>query len=262
SMGVPGSIPGHDTFDSFSEQESRSLKELYGPEAGDEPSWMQECHSPTAANEISRAIYQQCKKFRLFSMSDSSMDEEKEIELVHEKEVERVIERPQPATAAPHSIHKKVKKFVQTGNFPQNSGIFCRVNDALLHTSIPIPQGLQIAFTDLRLTQDFCRTITTSSSTSSSLTLFNGEMDHYIRPVEWLVIPNKSHPACVVVFSPFEVNELFNEIRSSGNVRLYVFAARNTVSMRPFDTLDSFIIPRQQTDPILPPSLIRIQNIS
>ncbi|PVF94400.1 hypothetical protein CPB86DRAFT_713347, partial [Serendipita vermifera] len=255
-----GHISHQKLAEQLCEQESRTLEGLYGPDVDMEPSWMLDYHSPTASNEISRAIYQRCSSFRIFSVANSSMDEEKEVELVHEKEVERVVERPQAAKAAQHSIHKKVRQFVKTGLFPPNSGAFRRIDQALLHTSIPIPRGLQIAFTDLRLTEDFCRTIVTSSISSSSASL-NGKMGNYIRPVEWLVIPKGSHPTYVVVFSPFEVNELFDEIKASSEVCLYVFAARTTLSMRPLDMLDSFTLPSHPGGPILPPNCIHQINI-
>jgi hypothetical protein len=241
------------------EQESRNLKELYGPDLGSEVSWIREYHSPTASNEISRTIYERCTTFQVFSISDAKIDEEKEVELVHEKEVERVIERPQPATAVQHYLRTPVKDFVDSGVFRLSSGVFHKIDSALLHTSIPIPLGLQDALPNLYVTEDFCRTVKVPSSSASSSNL-KGAMDDFMRPVEWLVVPRDPLPAYGVIFSPFEVNELFNQIKYSGKVRLHAFAAHTTLSMRPFDTFDSFTLP-SQTNSVLPLSLRHQINI-
>jgi hypothetical protein len=243
------------------EKESRTLRELYGPSSGSELSWIHEYHSPKAPSEISQAIYQRCSAFRIFSISDANIDEEKEVELVHEKEVERVLERPQPAKAVPHAINKQVIAFVNTGSIPSNSRVFHKIDSALLHTSIPIPKGLQSAFPNLFATEDFCRTIEVSPLPSSSSSLLKGVMDDFLRPVEWLVIPNTLHPSYAVAFSPFEVNGLFEEITASLSTRLYPFAARTTLSMRSFDAFDSFTLPSQTTKSFIPPRIIRQINI-
>ncbi|PVF94403.1 hypothetical protein CPB86DRAFT_876435 [Serendipita vermifera] len=253
-----GGISHQKLAEQLCEQESRTLEELYGPDVGHDHSWMREYHSPKASNEVSRAIYQRCNEFFVFSMSYSRMDEEKEVELVHEKEVERVVERPQPVTAAEHYLHLPVKKFVDSGVLPSNSGRFHKIGSAFLHTSIPIPRGLQDAFSNLFVTEDFSRTVETPSYLSFSS--LEGTMDDFIRPVEWLVVPNTSHPSFAVAFSPFEVNELFNEIKSSGKVRLHIFAAHTTLSMRPFDTFDSFTLPSQTIKPTFPTRLVHQIN--
>jgi hypothetical protein len=243
------------------EQESRTLKELYGPDVGNEHAWIDEYHRPDASNDISRAIYQRCGSFRSFSMSDSNVNEEKEVELIHEKEVERVVERPPTATAARHYLHKPVEKFVNSGEIPPSSGFFHKIGSALLHTSIPIPMGLQDAFANLFVTQDFCRTVETPPLSLSFTLSSNGMMDNFMRPVEWLVVPNISQPSYVVAFSPFEVNELFTQIKNLGKVRLHPFAAHTTLSMRAFDTFNSFALPSLMIDSFLPPSLIHQINM-
>jgi hypothetical protein len=242
------------------EQESRTLKELYGPDLGNELEWISKYHSPNAFNEISQAVYQRCSTFQMFSMSDANINEEKEIELVHEKEVERVVERPQPTTAAQHCLHKAVRQFVDSGLIRISSKVFHKTDSALLHTSIPIPLGLQDALPNLYMTEDFCRTIEVSPSPQTRVH-FKGVMDDFIRPVEWIVVPNIPHPSYGVLFSPFEVNELFTRIKHLGRVRLHLFAPHISLTMRPFDTFGSFTLPSQTSYSTLPPNLIRQINI-
>ncbi|PVF94396.1 hypothetical protein CPB86DRAFT_800493 [Serendipita vermifera] len=124
------------------EQESRTLRELYGPDAANEHAWMRNYHSPNADSEISRAIFDRCKDLELSPMTDANLNEEKEVELEHEKEIERVVEWPEPVKAAKHQLERDIKLFIATGTIPNQSTVFLKVDRALLHTSAPIPQGL------------------------------------------------------------------------------------------------------------------------
>ncbi|PVF94398.1 hypothetical protein CPB86DRAFT_818033 [Serendipita vermifera] len=237
------------------EQESRSLAELYGPGANNEHSWIWQYHSPNSNSEVSREIYQRCREFDTFSLGDANLYEEKEVELVHEKETERVVERTQAATPAPHQLHKDLIQFVSTGWIPLNSQVFRTVDRALQRTSLRTPRGLQEAMGDILVTEDFCRTIQVSPYSSTA-----GAMDNFLRPVEWILIPSTSH-AFVVALSPFEANELFNHIKASRNVQLYVFSPRNNLSMETFEDFDSFILPSQTEPPTLPPHLVHQINL-
>jgi hypothetical protein len=236
------------------ETESRSLEKLYGPVTEDGHSWVREYHSPDAASEISRAIYQLCNDFRSFSLTSASMNEEIELELVHERELERVIERPPPAAPAAHRIHPDLTAFIRSGELPQNSDAFHHITRALQNTSIPIPSGLCHVLNDLFVTLDFCRTIQPLSPVRNS-------MDDFIRPVEWIIVPNVPEPSFAVALSSFEANALFNNIKSEQRVRLYLFSHRKSSHMRTFEDFDHFILPSQVPAPIFPRGLAHQINI-
>jgi hypothetical protein len=240
---------------SLCEQESRTLAELYGPEANSEHAWIWEYHSPNSASDVSRAIYQRCREFDAFSLGDANLYEEKEIELVHEKEVERVVERPQTAAAAAHQLHKDLIQFVSTGWVPLNSQVFRSLDRALQRTSLRMPRGFQEAMGDLLVTDDFCRTIQVSSRSSTA-----GAMDSFLRPVEWILIPTTTH-SFVVALSPFEANGLFKHIKASRNVRLHVFSPRNNLSMDSFEGFDSFILPSRPETPSFPRHIVHQINL-
>lgn len=122
-------------------------------------------------------------------MSNTGLDEEKEIELVHEKEIGRTVEQRQPATVAQHYLHPDLK-FVSSGDISHIFSALRGVGSALAHTSVPLPLGFQDAFPNILLTEDFFRTIELPSPPlSSSLSLLEGAMDDYIRPLEWLLVP-------------------------------------------------------------------------
>jgi hypothetical protein len=241
--------------ESLREQESRTLRELYGPDATNEHAWIREYHSPNAHNSTSRAIFDRCREFEVFSMADANLNEEKEVELVHEKEVERAVERPKPATAAKHYLERDVKTFITTGTLPNQSKFFLKVDRALLHTSTPIPPGLPDVFRNLLVTEDFYRTIHLPSFPS------RGSMDDFIRPIDWLVVPAVPSPPYAVALSPFEVNELLPIIKKSKVVRLYLFAPRNNLSMRTFEEFDTFTLPSQAPSPPLSRTLVHQINM-
>jgi hypothetical protein len=237
------------------ETESRSLENLYGPATDDEYSWIREYHCPNAVSEISQAIYQLCSDFRSFSLTSASLNEEMEIELIHERELERVIERPPPAAPAAHSIHPDLNAFIRSGQLPQNSHLFHRTTRALRNTSIPIPNGLPYVLNRLLVTLDFCHTIHFSSPVHSS------SMDDFIRPVEWIVVPNVPEPSFAVVLSPFEANHFFKIIKNLRSVQLHLFSPRKSLHMRTFEDFDRFILPSHVSAPVFPRRLAHQVNI-
>jgi hypothetical protein len=251
---IDGKISHQQLANRLCDQESRTLRQLYGPDAQAEYSWIQEYHSPNAPNEISQCIYNRCKDFREFSLADANLNEEQEIELIHEREVERVVEQPAIVEAAGHHLHEDVIQFVATGSIPKQSKVFLKVDRALLHTSVPIPHGTTDVFENILVTEDFYRTIQLPASP------FNGCMDNFIRPVDWLVTPNVPNPSHVVAMSPFEVNELFEAIKSSQVVRLHPFIPRHNLSMRSFEDFNDFTLPNQ-TFPSLPPYIVHQVNL-
>ncbi|PVF94235.1 hypothetical protein CPB86DRAFT_53491 [Serendipita vermifera] len=237
------------------ETESRSLEKLYGPLTDNDHAWIREFHAPNAVSEISRAIFQLCNDFRGFSLIDARLNEEMEIELVHERELERVVKRPPPATAAEHIIHPQVESFIRSGEFPSQSQGIRHITHALQYTSIPVPRGLRDVFNRLFVTADFCSTIQLSSP------VYNGSMDDFMRPVEWLVVPNTPNPSFAVAVSSFEANLFFKIINNRQRVRMYLFSPRQSLSMRSFERFDHFILPSQVPAPAFPRHLTHQINI-
>jgi hypothetical protein len=163
----------------FYETESRTLEELYdigGPE--NTVRWALRLHSRDAPNPISQAIANKCDSIERFSLNDSSTQEEKEVELVHEQEVERKIQRPPAALPTQHNIHPHVRNFVEIGALPLGSTAIQPVAQTLQHISLPFPKGFKNAFSNLYATFDFSKTIQIHQSETK------GEMNAYLRPVE------------------------------------------------------------------------------
>lgn len=88
----------------------------------------------------------------------------------------------------------------------------------------------------LLATRDFITTTATHSERS--------RLTEYLRPLNWIVSATQEDGTLLLVaMSPYEVNILLPEIRSSKAVRLHIYAPRVTLSMEPIDHLTFYCIP-------------------
>ena len=222
------------------EKESYSLKELYG---------MSE--SVATGNEGSQLkiwIQDRCKEFDLGSTHDARMREEQEREVSQEKVKEREIERPPPAVPLEHILHEDVQTLVSTGSIPINvKGILpaCRY---LLKTTLGLLDNA--AFPHIFVTEDFARTIETSSIS---------HIDDFLRPVQW-VLSSRKQPQ-LILLSPFEANAFVDQIRESRSVTLHIYAPRTSRHMRSFEDLRSFMVPYRDPAPVIPANIISELNL-
>jgi hypothetical protein len=210
----------------FFESESRTLSELYDAKSQDPI--IGAMSGPS--NPISREIIERCKDFAPISTSGAGIQEEQEIELVQQKEAEREVERPPPATPAKHRLHKDVESFITTGEFDSTSTAFCSAAMSLSKTSLVPPKGTDDTFENLLVTKDFADTILKRTIVKDKK--HDELQNEFLRSVEW-VVSNHSHtPSVFVILSPFEVNELLPVIRETSAVTLHVYAARSSGTMR------------------------------
>jgi hypothetical protein len=222
----------------FCQQESRSLAQLYGVEERKlARTQAEQKRMNLAQNPTLDAIDRHCELFEPFSSDEARAQEQQEVELVHEQEVEREVERPPAATPATHSVHPHVEYFATTGLLIPNSPAFRTVQRSFEHTSLVFPTGGTSAFGNLIVTNDFYHTIqrTRTGSTSS--------IDDFLRPVEWVVTGQGQQGLFLVLFSPYEVNELFPVFRTSTKAKLHLFAPRTKWGMRSLEDLRLFNLP-------------------
>ncbi|KAG8800479.1 hypothetical protein FRC16_002799 [Serendipita sp. 398] len=230
-------------LDTFGENEARPLKELYRVKSKSRAGRSLLSGLRSSDNDITSSIKERCKNFETFSIHEASVHEEMEVELVHEKEVEREVERLPSAQPDKHVLRRDVVEFVQSGQFPPNSSAFRNARVALTCTSLNLPSGFDEVFRNLYFTEDFCRTVTLPLLKSTA-------MDNFLRPVEWLVTPSvlpSSGPLPLVALSPFEANELLPLFRRTTVTRLHIFHARSNLSSRSLESLCSFSLPNSST---------------
>lgn len=197
-------------------------------------------------HEIGRLIVERCEKFGSFPIYDTTILEEMEVELMHEKEMEREVEVIPSSKPAMHAIHPDVLRFIDTGFLPVWTSGLLHISEAFANLSLRIPAGIDQVFSNMRVTQDFCNTVILQGP---------GNRDHFLRPVEWVVTNAGPVTTSVVAFSPYEVNELLPQLRTSKAVRLHIFAPRGNLFMQPFGDLDRFVLPSNPLTTPLPRAL-------
>ena len=205
--------------------EAKRLEDLYG------------LHSTSKSTLLTASeIYRRCAELGVLSLRDVSMDEEQEREVINETEAERQVERPPKVLPANHSLHQDVTTFVKTGVISTYTTAFCPAFKTLDATSAAANEAhLWSPF--VLATTDFQQTVMSS-----------GKLDEYLRPVQWVVSGKRDHNDVLVILSPWEVNHLIPDIRSSNNVHLHLYTSRITKSMKQCDDLALYSIPAVPTE--------------
>jgi hypothetical protein len=101
--------------DYFCEVEARTLEELYDPTSQSNDKWLR---GVNLASSTAILIAKRCQEFDSFSMRDAAIHEEMEIELIHEKEVEREVQRLFSAKPLKYSVHLDWPKAEQVFGLP------------------------------------------------------------------------------------------------------------------------------------------------
>ncbi|KAG8829361.1 hypothetical protein FRC17_006701 [Serendipita sp. 399] len=239
----------------FCEQEGRTLASLYADFGHSGVPWM---HTPDRnfqkagdRKQLLQKIKKRCEEFGGISSQVALISEEKEIELVHEKEQEREVQRAPSAAAVEHELHQDLIKWVKKGGpLPLNTAML-PAQEAFKGTNLDRPpRGFGDLFSSLFVTRDFCRVIQPK---------YSEPMTRFMRPVEWIITSNRASLGFMVLISPFEANALMPLFRRTVDLRLHPFAPRNTISMRSLEDLTWFTVcsapmneplPRQMVVPL------------
>ncbi|KAI6138903.1 hypothetical protein BKA82DRAFT_4459887 [Pisolithus tinctorius] len=219
--------------------DAKTLEELYAPSSS----------TPQSTLSIP-AIEQRCKELGVSSSSNLNMNEEQEREIVHEIERETQVERPPPATPAVHLVSADVRSFVRSGTITPNSTAFVLMFNSFCEATAPT-QEEEVWSRHLFATSDYCTVVRGRQV----------DVGEYLRPVNWVLSSQSNGHPTLVILSPFEVDELLPEIRSSGSVCLHVYTPRTQARMRPCDDLRLYTIPPACPDWIAPASLVDQVNL-
>lgn len=116
--------------------------------------------SDSVAAKVTR-IHEQCAEFRHLDVSNSKLQEEQERELSPEIQQERQIERPRKAEPQTHSLHKDVRRFVDTGEIIESSDAYMPEFAAFMDMRLGLkyPVVSEIGDCSGLVTKDFVRTI-------------------------------------------------------------------------------------------------------
>lgn len=208
-------------------QESRSLEQLYGLSSNEDDTFTRK------ARQIP-ALRKHLDLLGVKSLGDPSMDEEQEREVSHEVETERQVQRPPKLDPVTHVLHKSIRFFANMGCFPGGtpSGI------VPLLSSLEGLEGGRSSPSVFAST-DFMTTVRGAS--------IKGGLHDYLRPVHWILSSHAKDHTILVVLSPFEANELLPTVMRSSIVRLHIYNARVTESMRSMSNLEYHYIPAVPT---------------
>lgn len=172
--------------------------------------------------------------FAAAGQAETTLHEQEEKELAPENEEERQMERPAPVSARIPYLDPEVADFVKTGCASLVSGCFRPAFQALQHTKLkhhdltPWTQH-----NNLLVTRDFVETVKATDAE---------DHDWYVKAVKWVACSCFDGQRKLVVFSPFEANELLPHIRASTKTSLGIYAARTSMSARSLEDLDFCMI--------------------
>ena len=230
---------------SWLQPENKSLADLYAPRH----------HSnATCSVELDIPIRQRCKSLGVSSLPDTRLDEEQEREVSREIERERETVRPPWANPASHSLHPDVMEFVKTGHLQPHSEAFRPIFTTLANSSAATGES-RVWSPYILATADFCNTIIEDGS-------FQGRVDEYLRPVQWIISGKHDGNDVLVILSPFEADKLMPYyIRHSEHVHLHMYTPRTTERMKSSDDLKWYSIPAVPADWTPPWALIDQLNV-
>jgi hypothetical protein len=197
------------------ENDMQSLRSMYLQES-------EEFFSPFrlySADKVVSKLLEVGQAIGLDNLRFSSVNEEQEKELSHEVEQEIQVERPREVSPTKHRLQKVVRSFVRNGNISdlgdtnafipafqalQGSSTGCRISDSLFHTG-------------LFVTRDFATTVELKSTDKT---------DDYLRPVNFILSLKETISDALVIISPWEANELMDDIHDSTFVSLHLYAPK------------------------------------
>ncbi|KAI6118443.1 hypothetical protein F5141DRAFT_999967 [Pisolithus sp. B1] len=220
--------------------DAKTLEELYAP-----------CNPKERPLLSIPAIDQRCQELDVSPSTDFNMNEEHEREIIHEIERETQVTRPPPATPAVHRMSAVVRNFVRTGEVTPGPTAPIPMFDSF-RDATPFAQEKTVWSRLILATLDYCTVVQAGAGPN---------VGEYFRPVNWILSSQLAGKTILVILSPFEVNELLPEIRSSEFVCLHIYTPRTQARMRPCDDLHLYTIPSAPSYPISPASLMDQINL-
>jgi len=221
----------------FLEEEAQSIEHRYKPTFNEGNAMLETMQISSEADLV--AIAERCKEFDNLQFTSTALIEEQERELAPEIEQEKQVERPAPAQAAAHTLHKDVEKLWQRGTITKRTAAFRPAFETLCNTSAAADfDGTQLGGDHaLLVTQDFARTVDKHGP--------NFLLDSYLRNVQWIISLHVNNIVThLVIISPYEANQLRHKDPHS-SCTMHLFKARWNVSYASLDSLDFHTIPRR-----------------
>ncbi|KAF2765282.1 hypothetical protein EJ03DRAFT_377931 [Teratosphaeria nubilosa] len=231
----------------FLEDEAQTLDNRYRPRHTErQPTYLLDTSDPDFQRIATR-----CQAFDGLESNSGPLSEEQERErdLAPEVEAERQVPKPPSAQPAEHKLHPDVEKFAMTGEMVAGSEAWTLVFPTVKETSAGQTFGLSKLKSGrhLQATVDFATTVERRGGQFL--------LDGYLRPVQWVLccfVPDTDVVESVLCISPFEANQLVEQMRTSTVTSLCIYKARVNSGYKPIDKLDFFNVSARLNSPMLP----------
>jgi hypothetical protein len=227
----------HSAWVQFSHNPTTSISTLKAAWLQPDERSLEESYAPRSSSKVDPGldtdIQRKCKEIGILSTPKRSMDEEQEREVIHEIERERQVERPPKVKHAVQNVHAHVRQFVKSGRIVAGSPTFIQMLSSLINTTAVFNERDQWAH-NILVTRDFACTVETIPGIP--------KVDDYLRPVNWIVSSDVSHPT-LVIMSPNEVDTLLPDIRTSKVVHLCIYTPRTRQTMQACDNFRLYCVP-------------------
>lgn len=245
----------------YLDDEAQPLKTRYSPRKELARSLLgDDFHALAKTNPHVRRINARYMELGALDASTMTLNEEQERELAPEMEAENETYRPPPRKPRiPLTVHPDVEQFVITGRIVPGSEAFKPAFMAFEDSSAAQHIVLSEFPDDLLVTEEFVQTVQPGHSYVS---------DDFQRPVQWVVTARAvssdlrgGRVEQMVVFSPWEVNELLPLISEHAAVTLHMYSARPNPTFRSLEDLTLFTTPSLPEAWTLPDRLRMLLNL-
>ena len=238
----------------FLEDEAKSIESRYRPSSTSQD--VQPVQS--SGHRMLDLISKRCLEFDCTEVTTPNLEEEQERQVAPEVDAEREVERPPPAEALAHNLHRNVVKFVQTGTIPKGRGFRWAFETLRSPTSTTGNlEGTQFYWPagGLRVTEDFAQTIKRNLASPS--------YDTHQRNVQYVLTGanNESGEIQMVAISQYEANKLVHDIKIYAKVTLHLYAPRQNQAFAPLDHLQLYNISSIERQRLIPERLILELNL-
>ncbi|RFU36269.1 hypothetical protein B7463_g125, partial [Scytalidium lignicola] len=213
------------------EPEAQSLQQRYGAEYRNyEEQLLLESMTDELLSTCRKqldAIRTKCQAFEITTFNTAALHEEQERELSPENEREQQVELPLPSVPLEHGVHADVYRLVKEGILNRTSEAFQPAFETFQRTRASSHYESTAWPHDLLVTKDFANSIKPDG----------GLLDHFLRPVHWILICRGESTLDCIVISPYEAQKLLPFIRASKVVSLHTYSAQSSVTVRSLEDL-------------------------
>ncbi|KAL2821232.1 hypothetical protein BJX63DRAFT_427905 [Aspergillus granulosus] len=237
----------------FLEPESQSLESRYRPRRESGLS----LYSRLGQDDFIDLILARCREFDNLDFTSTQLQEEQERQLAPEIEQERQIQRPPPVKPRAHHLHVDLVSYISTGILKTSSSAYGPAFQSLRDTSAAVFLDVAQFPCELLVTTDFAQTVKVPGNAQFI-------SDAYQRPAQWVLTSTQGSSASkltvkeMLIISPFEANELYEQILSSNTVQMHLYAPRQSQGYPSLDTFPLYNIPASHLG-IEVPAPLRIQ---